>query len=70
MTFVLQILFNNFVIFYNGFIETGLRLVDELYVTSFIGNLRRLIIEINKYFNYSLIGTITHLHNIVLMCIL
>ena len=26
--------------------------------------------EIDKYFNYYLFGTITHLHNIVLMCIL
>ena len=32
---------NNFVIvFYNRFIETDLRLVDEQCVTSFLGNLR------------------------------
>ena len=41
--------------FYNTFIETILRLVDEGCVTSFLGNLRRYIIDIDKYFNYYLI---------------
>ena len=37
-------------------------------VPSFLGNLRIYIIELDKYFNYYLIQTFTHIHNMILIC--
>ena len=69
------IFLNNVDIFFsNKLIETDIRLVDERCVTSVIGNLQRLIIDIDTYFHFFHCLTLEQLHppphNIVLMCIL
>ena len=39
----------SWIFLYNKFIETEIRLVDERYVTSFLGNLQGYIIDIDVY---------------------